>query len=309
MMKRSKDRDDEAEVLTRISSATPQSKHLSVFKAGLEKQRECCGVPCVAIEFIDGSTLADLIKDHGITYKNGFVTQDLVDRKPAALQKLTSWLDFAQLRDIMLQSLVAFCDLEKLGVCNGDQNLRNVMLERGTGRIVFIDFGYARLNNPGTACLPDYPFQVEVSSSMTPQTFPTLGYLLQDSLDAASYQRMCNRLRHASSACLALHEETLRPPGSAAANDGSAFFGLHSESLEAQLANVLQERGKKQSPQETHTTPQPVQTLLKQSEKSGSGKNGVDKFMETGTTPQSTQGSSKQSDKSGQNKDWLDKFW
>jgi len=242
-------RDDEARVLMRISSAAPRSQHLLTFQAGLHQQRECCGLPCIVSEFVDGTTLLDLLADHGtnlvefglaLNAKLDLLRPDFNDRTPEALQKVKSWLPYTQLRDIIFQTLVAICDMETIGVCQHIR-LNDVMLERGTGRLVFIDFLHASdlLGPPGQPCFsPDR------------RGFKALGYLLQNDTDAASFQRMISRWykMRQPHACAALREEALRPLGSAAASDKLAFLRLHDDAaFQAQLLSVFQDSGSSQA--------------------------------------------------------------
>lgn len=208
-----------------------RSNHINNLEEGFENVQACCGRPCLVTEIIHGKDAAKIMWDNGI--------RTLRDVRAGKARK--GALSYKLLRSILLQSLAAFRDTEKAGLCNYDQHLRNIMYEEETERIVFIDFGHASSRTP---CAPTGPFQDEYSDQGSLQSFRSLRYLLEDAADAEAYLQLCDRIaqsRYTSAEDTLLQEAFASSPPSAQAP--GAFFALHgldsiiTQQLEALLAN------------------------------------------------------------------------
>lgn len=168
----------EYEALMKITQRS-RSAFLLRLGTGWENTKSCCQNPCIVTEFVKGQTLSKLMVDAGI----GTVQS----MNPISVEgKLT--IELA--RHIMLQCLIAFRDTMKLGFENIDQQLRNIMIEDGTQRIVFIDWGGAGAGS----LIPSFPFESDYPES-TPQSFWSLGYLLKNGPERELYWALIGRVK------------------------------------------------------------------------------------------------------------------
>lgn len=213
-----------------------RSKHLNNLELGFEDVRTCCNRPCVVTEFIQGKDAAKILWENGI-----FSMKDV-----RAGKAHKGALSYKLLRSILLQSLAAFNDTESAGLCNEDQNLRNVMFEEATERIVFIDFGLAISSR---LCLPVEPFEPDQVYAL--QSFRSLGYLLKDEGDQQAYLGLCDRITsmryksakvlYKSARELLMREAFSTSPPSA--DSPGVFFGRHKDDVITRQLNALLKTG------------------------------------------------------------------
>lgn len=194
----------ELRVLRRIGASS--ARHLNGLNKDFLSTTTCCGIPCMVVDLISGQNLVEMMDERGLNYENKYVTASLMARQPAALQKITP-LEVSELRSMVLQGLVAYVEMEQLGLCNSDQNLRNVMRD-DDGTVEFIDFGHVSERQqrckPGFFAPDKLPYD---NRNGVPQAWPTLQYLLRDPAEQKRYADLCARVNRQSSSVAALRHE------------------------------------------------------------------------------------------------------
>lgn len=107
----------EAQAAARISHANVAS----IFAIG----RDTGATPCIVMEYIDGRNLADIIESRGS-------------------------FDVSAGKEILSQLAAALAAAHRQGVIHRDVRPANVMIEKGTGRVVLTDFGIAGIEETGS---------------------------------------------------------------------------------------------------------------------------------------------------------------
>mmetsp|Transcript_14664 Transcript_14664/g.28894 ORF Transcript_14664/g.28894 Transcript_14664/m.28894 type:complete len:366 (+) Transcript_14664:64-1161(+) len=234
-----KETDQEAEFKNLQKLSSVSSLHINKFEPGFGdvktcfvSQPGCQPKPCLVTEFIDGQDLATRF----FSDRRGLTMGDDLDDNEK-LDYSSGKISYQLLRSILFQTLTAFRDTERAGLCNNDQHLGNIMLDR-EDKIVFIDFGYATETRP---CPPSTNFGDSEGLGATLQCFPTLKFLLANETDRLAYSASCTRLSNTNPKTYSTAELALR--GEALSDDPGVFFNLHPDEIITKQRKELNETG------------------------------------------------------------------
>lgn len=115
-----------------FDSLNPRSKVL--VQSISDMPNKCCGnIDCVALEWINGKTLVEIMTDRGAL---GGASPKIL--KPIDVNLVKQWIHHA---------LIGHADMERVGIANQDQNLRNILWDEKSRQIKFVDFNRAMLKN------------------------------------------------------------------------------------------------------------------------------------------------------------------